>query len=97
MPSIEENKARWLASAHAVQTGVKLDQESGSQDGTPKHLRTGINMALVDHGSLVRLLVSKGVITEEEYFQAIADGMEQEVKNYEKRLSDKMGKEIHLA
>lgn len=78
---------RYLAAAHAMQTAVALDQTRGSDDGSPKHLRVGVNTALVDAGGLVKLLVDKGVITIEEYQKAIADAMEQEVKNYRKRLN----------
>lgn len=88
---------RYLASGHAVQSGVKFDHETGSEDGSPKYLRTGINMAMSDQAGLVRLLISKGIFTEEEYYEAIANSAEQEVKRYEALLSGKMGKPVKLA
>ena len=71
---------------HAMQTGVALDQERGSVDGSPKHLRVGVNAAMCDHTALVKLLIAKGVITDEEYRGAITDEMNAEVERYEQRL-----------
>lgn len=94
--SNDELKARYIALAHAVQTGVKYDLEQGSQSGTPKHLRVGVNVAMRDLASLVELLISKGLITETEYLTALVDGMQQEVKRYEAELSEKLGAKITL-
>lgn len=93
---IKRDTERWMAAAHAVQTGVAHEHELGSQDGTPKHLRTGVNCAMADHGSLAKLLISKGLITEEEYIAALADGMEEEVKRYEERLTERLGRPVRL-
>lgn len=89
--------ARWKAAAHGMQTGVAFDHEKGSDDGTPKHLRVGINSAMADHAGLVKLLISKGVITEEEYLEAIADSMEEERDRYEQHLELKHGAKVKLA
>src|SRR5207248_3069740 len=61
--------------SHALQSGVRWEHERGSDDGSPKHLRTGVNIALRDHSSLVNLLVRKGIITDLEYAEAIVEGM----------------------
>jgi hypothetical protein len=82
--------------SHALQSGVRWEHERGSDDGSPKHLRTGVNIALRDHSSLVNLLVKKGVITDLEYAHEIVSGMREEVEAYEKRISEATGKEIHL-
>jgi|SRR5579885_1759095 len=74
---------RYSAAAHGMQTGVAFDQSRGSNDGTPKHLRVGINAAMADHAGLVTLLIDKGVFTREEYTKAIADSMEREKQRYE--------------
>jgi hypothetical protein len=39
--------ARYLDACHAVQSGVAFDQARGSDDGSPKHLRTGVNLCKV--------------------------------------------------
>ena len=76
---------------HAIQTGVGYEHEYGSQDGTPKHLRTGLANVMSDFGSLGRLLIAKGLITEAEYFEAILEGLRQEVAEYERRLTARLG------
>lgn len=77
---------RYHRATHAMQTGVALDHGRGSNDGEPKHLRVGVNVALVDHGALVGLLIEKGVITRTEYLRAVAEGMEAEVRKYRELL-----------
>lgn len=96
--SREEFTQRYSALAHAIQSGVAHDHNLGSQDGTPKHLRTGVNLAMRDHASLVALLMHKGVISEDEYQRAILEGLEEEKASYESRLSQKLnGTKITLA
>ena len=64
--TIKENVAAYEAAAHAMQTGVAFLMERGDKATEPKHLRVGINSAMVEHAALVRLLISKGVITDED-------------------------------
>jgi hypothetical protein len=91
------DKDRWLKAAHAMQSGVQTAIELGlASDCTPKHLRVGVNVALRDQGSLVSLLIAKGVFTEAEYIGAIADGMEEEKARHELELSEKLGRPITL-
>lgn len=84
---------RYAAAAHAMQSGVRLrmTREGIPDDGdldvprgecSPKHLRVGVNTAMSDHGALVKLLIDKGIITQEEHLAAIADAMEREVESY---------------
>lgn len=93
---IREQKERYLRAAHAMQSGVAAAMTTGSQSHEPKHLRVGVNSALVDHGALVKLLVDKGILTELEYFTAIADMMEAEVQSYERELSEHYGRPVTL-
>lgn len=86
----------YMALAHAMQTGVKFDQESGSTDGTPKHLRVGVNSCMVNNDAVARLLMEKGVFTQEEYIQAVVDAMRREVERYEELLTERYGKPIKL-
>lgn len=100
---------RYQALAHAVQTGAAqecaLDDEAvafnmrtaSSMPHSPKMLRTGVNMALVEGGALAQLLMDKGVITAEEYQGALIASLEAEVARYEARLSKRMGIEVRLA
>jgi hypothetical protein len=95
----DEFAAEYTRLAHAVQTGVAYEHGFGSQDGTPKHLRTGLNCVMADLGSLVKLLIEKGLITEEEYFAAILAGLQREIDTYEARIAARTGggPRIHLA
>ena len=87
----QDDVDRYLAALHAMQTGVAIEQARGSRDGEPKHLRVGVNTAMVDHAGLAQLLISKGLITEDEYTAAIADAMEAEVARYEQRIQEQVG------
>ena len=91
---IDTAAQRYNAAAHAMQSGVAAEN---GRDQEPKHLRVGVNSALVDSSSLAKLLIDKGVITPVEYHEAIADGMEAEVRRYEERLSRAKGVKITLA
>lgn len=85
--SVEEDLLRYTRAAHALQTAVQLDHaRTGAADGTPKHLRVGINLSKSDQAALVQLLISKGILTEAEYIKALADQAEAEVRAYQKRL-----------
>ena len=81
-----------------MQTGVAmLMQHSPRDPGTePKHLRVGVNGALVDSSALGTLLISKGIITDVEYFTALADGAQVEADGYEKRVADLIGGPVTL-
>lgn len=74
--------------ARRMQAGVEYTMQD-SKECQPKHLRVGVNTALADQGSLARLLIKKGVITEMEYLESIADGMKQEADAYENRVQQK--------
>lgn len=89
---------RYLAAAHAVQSGVATEMTLPHRQSAtePKHLRVGINAAMCDHAALVKLLIDKGVITSAEYTRAVADAMEDEKKRYENRLTEYFGKKIIL-
>lgn len=96
MTQIDDLHRRYLAAAHAVQAGVQMElnddppTRSGSA-ASPKMLRTGINLAMVEHGALARLLIKKGIITNEEYMEELVAGVEDEQRQYEERLSKRFG------
>lgn len=87
---------RYNAACHAMQSGVAVELGIDGTSGTPKHLRTGVNSAMVNNQAMVELLIEKGVITHKEFFDKLADCMEAEAKAYEKRLSDHAGVNIKL-
>ncbi len=100
MSKLSELKARYAAAMHAVQSGVAvmMNFDGGTERGetSPKHLRTGVNSALVDSGALAGLLMRKGVITEEEYLEALAEAAEREKLAYEQRLNEGFGPGVVL-
>jgi hypothetical protein len=72
----------YLDLAHAMQSGVAAKMAIDPADTSPKHLRVGLNSAMVNDAALARLLIARGLFTEEEYLQAITDEMEREVARY---------------
>lgn len=105
----EEFMTEYRRLGHAVQTGAAFEMGAlaAGADGadtlrelgaaSPKHLRTGLSCVMADLGSLTRLLVAKGVITNEEYFEAILDGLRRKVEDAEARLSAQSGVAIKLS
>lgn len=88
---------RYLRAVHAMQAGVStLISFKECRSIEPKHLRVGINSALVESSALAKLLIDKGVITMDEYENAMADAMEKEVRRYEEIIKKLTGKEIKL-
>jgi hypothetical protein len=95
----QADNERYRAALHAMQSGVAFEQarDGPGGDGTPKHLRVGVNSALCDNAALARLLIEKGVFTLDEYEKAQADEMEREVERYRDRIRRKIGADIDLA
>ena len=87
-------QARYQRAAHAIQSGVAFRKDK--KDQLPKHLRVGVNLAMCDHGSLVQLLLKKGVFTEDEYSEAIVEGMELEVERYRETLKREYGADCDI-
>lgn len=87
----QEFIAEYARLGHAIQSGVMMSLERDPSSGSPKHLRVGVNTVKADLGALTRLLVDKGVISQDEAFGYILDGLREEVKMYERELSEKMG------
>jgi len=87
---------RYEAAMHAMQSGVALMMSIDGASTSPKHLRVGVNSAMCDHAALVRLLMDKGLFTQEEYTKEVADEMEREKERYETKLSLNHGKQITL-
>lgn len=86
-------RMRYKAAMHAMQTGVMYQMEQGGnpKETQPKHLRVGINAAMIDSGALAALLIRKGVFTEVEYFEALADMAEREAEDYRERVRQQFG------
>ncbi|MGO8689739.1 MAG: hypothetical protein ACLQLG_08895 [Thermoguttaceae bacterium] len=83
---------RYHAALHAMQTGVAFEMNHDPTPTNPKHLRTEVNAAMCDHAGLVKLLISLGVMTMDQYEAAMADEMQAEVKRYEARIAKRIGR-----
>ena len=92
---IAQLTAEYRQLAHAMQSGVATEMHHSS-DTEPKHLRVGVNSAMVDCAALAALLMRKGLFTELEYVQEVRDQMAAEVARYEQRLSEHYGRPITL-
>ena len=89
---IARETERYMRAAHRVQTAIAVSPEA--PDMAPKHMRVGIDMSKSDMGGLARLLIAKGVFTEEEYLTAIADAAEREAASREDDLSSRLGRNV---
>jgi hypothetical protein len=82
----EADVDRYLAAMHAMQSGVAAEMHRDPKPTEPKHLRVGVNSALLGNAAIGALLIEKGVITQDEYECALADAAEREKATYEERL-----------
>jgi len=93
----EQKNKRYLELAHAIQCAAGFMIEGNySNEGTPKHLRTGVNMAMCEHGALVSLLVEKGIITEDEYADKMIEVLEKELQSYKDKAKELTGADIEF-
>lgn len=92
----EEATVRYNAACHAMQSGVAMKMGYDAGETTPKHLRVGVNSAMVDSAALAELLMHKGVISSQEYLNALMQGMEREVELYKEVLSERFHADIDL-
>lgn len=80
--TVKKNIERYLAAAHAVQSGVAMEIMGGSEAASPKHLLTGIRCAMRYSGSLVDVLVAKGVVTESEAPDRLRAGLNMAMRDH---------------
>ncbi len=89
---------------HKVQTAILFLRQYDLDHGIPeermstgpKHLRVGVDQALVEHGALVALLIEKGVIKYRDYMEAYIEFLERDVETYTKRLHATYGPNVNL-
>src|SRR5690348_9895170 len=92
-------RTRYMAAAHGIQsaTAFLMDLAEQRQDAsidpgtTPKHLRVGVNMTMVDNGAIARLLIDKGIIQEADYMEYVAQMAEKELADLTKRAREASG------
>jgi hypothetical protein len=93
---MEAAKQRYLAAAHAVQSGVMAKMKHDKSFVSRKQMRTGIDCQKADMEGLVTLLISKGIISEVEYMEALAVSMERERQRWEQEISNLVGTPVTL-
>lgn len=87
---------RVIVAQHAMQAGVATMMQYNAAATQPKHLRVGVNTALVDGAAMAKLLIEKGVITQREYLTALAEAMEDEVATYIDLIASATGASVTL-
>ncbi len=96
------NDLPYREALHGVQAGVALElrqQNPTLGEGVIaalKSLRVGVDSAMVNDAALMRLLVRKGLFTDEEYGEEIRLEANRELDRYEDRLSAAHGARITL-
>ncbi|WP_454888672.1 hypothetical protein [Sphingobium indicum] len=92
----DEQRQRYTAAAHAMQSGVEYLKGYQPRQVDPKHLRVGVNSAMVETSTLAQLLIAKGIITEDEFAEALIAQMQAEAGSYAKQLEIEMGCKVSL-
>jgi hypothetical protein len=86
MKIVDELLKEYEKLMHVMQTAVALKMQRFPNETTPKHLRVGVNAAMVEHSALINLLIQKGIITDEEYYSEVNSMLKGEIENYRKEL-----------
>lgn len=86
-----KDQERYTRAMHAMQSGVAMEMNYRAQPTEPKHLRVGINSAMINDAGLTKLLMAKGLFTQDEYEKAIADAAEEEAERYKQRVNQHFG------
>jgi hypothetical protein len=90
-PELDE---RYLTAAKSIQSATQMEISFLSEKGaaaSPKYLRAGLNNVFAEFAALGKLLVSKGVITWDEYYVAITTGLEDEAERCRLRVIQRCG------
>lgn len=86
-------ESEYMDLLHAMQSGVAFTM---GPDTEPKHLRVGVNSALITSSALVKTLVEAGLIDFEKFRDNEIELLKNEIELYKRRLS-RLGLDVHLA
>jgi len=89
-------KCRYEIACHAMQTGVAYKMAVSPNETNPKHLRVGINSAMVETSVLFKIMLKRGLITEIEFYEILCETMEEEAKGYQSWIEVHIGKQVKL-
>ena len=87
---------RYLKAMHAVQTGIAFRMEHDTNIALPKHMRTGIDSAMVTDAAIATLLISKGIFTRDEYDAELANQAEAEAERQRQALESYYGPDVQI-
>lgn len=79
------------AAMHKIQSIIAFRITRGDTLASPKHLRVGVDSALVSNEALVRLLAKKGLITRDEYMDSLLECTVEEADREEARAREEYG------
>lgn len=85
---------RYAAAVHGIQTAILFEMEKAGelQAGTThKHLRVGVNSAMINDHAVATLLIAKGVFTQEEYDVQVMESAELELAQMTVRVHNSTG------
>jgi len=96
--TLEELRAKLIRLGHAMQSGVAFTMLIDPKATSVKHLRVGVNNALINNAAIASLLMQQGIITEEEYLRELITWTEQDIERYREQLqAHDPGTKIDLA
>lgn len=79
------NNLSYEEAMHGVQSAIAHAINLGEKLATPKHLRVGVDSCMVTDDAVARLLIKKGLITEEEYIEEVRIAANRELDKWEIR------------
>jgi hypothetical protein len=89
----DEQKQRYMSALHMMQSAIAMEIGALGEKGAgadAKHNRVGINSAMAEHSALAGLLIQKGLITQDEYSEAIVEGAVLEAESTVDRVREKL-------
>jgi len=89
-PAEQKLMDEYTALSHAMQSGVAVLQNYDDPQTQPKHLRVGVNCAMVEHAALCELLFDKGVMTPTELLTYMIRKMHAEVESYRLKIAERL-------
>ena len=87
----------YIEAMHAIQSGIAAKMTIDDADTQPKHLRVGVDSAMVNDHAIAELLIAKGVFTLDEYREQVRRSAIVEVERSEAELKALFGREARLA
>lgn len=83
----------YIAAMHGVQSAIATEIITLGEDeagASPKHLRVGVNSAMVNDLAVAELLIEKGIFTREEYIEAVRKAANRELDEMTDRVRNKL-------